>query len=470
MEEPQQDIPRTLNDQFRRSFKSSRDAFLDVQKYNWATFRQQPLAEISGSFGDLGTLLPILIALTESDAISIDSSLVLGGLANIVTGCHFGIPLPVQPMKAIAAVALAQDLNRAEVASAGLIVAGVVGFLSFTGLLQWFSGRIPIPVIKGIQVGTGLSLITYVGKLSVPERWDAEGFVMGGLVPLVLFLALLCNVLCPRVPFALLAIISATVVIVALDNALCRVFLCGIAPRLWRPVPRVPSPTSFRSGMLQAGLGQIPLTTLNSVFAVAFLSRDLLPTRPEPSITGIGLSVMAFNMIGPWYGAMPVCHGSGGLAAQYRFGARSGASVIFLGFLKLILGLFFGDLFWRIAKEFPRALLAVMIFAAGLELVKVSQSLNTTAARDLGPDPRKPLFGVTDHPNENAGLTEEEAMRRYVVMFATVGGILAYKNDLVGFVLGMAVHGTLNIIDWTERRGSGVGQIHIGDHDLWIDG
>lgn len=456
-----------LRDKIQNFLESTRDAIYDVQRYNLKTIRDQPLTEISGSFGDLGTLLPILIALSESEAVWIDSSLVFGGIANIVTGCLFGIPLPVQPMKAIAAVALARNLNHDEVASAGLIVAGVVGFLGLTGLLQWFARWIPIPIIKGIQVGTGLSLITYTGKLAAPSTWNVEGFVTGALIPLILFIALLCSTLYPRVPFALLAVLVGLMYAVGFAWP-CWFFPCELEPNIWKPTPKVPSPTSFRSGMLQAGLGQVPLTTLNSVFAVAFLANDLFPNRPEPSITGIGLSVMAFNLIGCWYGAMPMCHGSGGLAAQYRFGARSGASVIFLGIIKLVLGLFLGDFFWFTLKAFPKPLLAVMVFAAGLELVKVGQSLNTSAARDLCEDTRRQNVSSTDQTEENECLTEEEKTRRYLVMFATVGGILAYKNDLVGFLLGMASHWTLEFVGWVQRRRSTYGRIWLEDSNLSI--
>lgn len=455
----------TVVDTIKGSFMSTKSALYEVQKHNIKTLRDQPFAEISGSFGDLGTLLPILIALSDSGAVWIDSSLVFSGIANIVTGCLFGIPLPVQPMKAIAAIALAQGLNRDEVASAGLIVAGVVGFLSFTGLLHRTARFIPIPVIKGIQVGTGLSLITYVGKLAVPSKWDAEGFVTGGLVPLLLFLALLCNTLYPRVPAALLIVTVGLAYAVTLGFP-CWWFPCRLAPNIWKPIPSVPSAVSFRSGVLQAGLGQIPLTTLNSVFAVAFLAKDLFPEHPEPSTTGIGLSVMIFNLVGCWYSAMPVCHGSGGLAAQYRFGARSGSSVIFLGLVKLLLGLFFGNFFWIASKTFPKPLLAVMVFAAGLELVKVGQSLNTTAARDVCGDARKLAVSSTVQSEENRGLTEEEKTRRYVVMFVTVGGILAFQNDLAGFLAGMASHWTLRFVGWVEQRRSERGQIRLDEEDF----
>lgn len=68
---------------------------------NVATFRASPIPEISGALGDLGTLLPLMVALAVNDSISLSSTLVFSGIYNIITGMVFGIPLPVQPMKVI---------------------------------------------------------------------------------------------------------------------------------------------------------------------------------------------------------------------------------------------------------------------------------------------------------------------------------------------------------------------------------
>lgn len=102
-----------------------------------------------------------------------------------------------------------------------------------------------------------------------------------------------------------------------------------------------------------------------------------------PSATSLGLTVAIMNLVGCWFGCMPVCHGSGGLAGQYRFDARSGASIIFLDMIKLFLGLFVGDTLIHLIKESPLSLLGIMVFATGLGLANVGESLNTVGARDL---------------------------------------------------------------------------------------
>lgn len=437
----------------REHAQKAQRRFIDVQRYNLRTFRNQPLAEISGSLGDLGTLLPILLALSHG-YISLSSTLVFAGLANILTGLAFGIPLPVQPMKAIAAVALARGFNKAQVSSAGLFVAGVVGFLSITGLIRWFTSKIPIPVIKGIQAGTGLSLIIYGGNLVTAGLGSSVIHnVLLIVVVLLAFLALLGSPAFPRIPFALLILVIG--IIKSLPEGVDKQAPFGFG--IWKPYVSVPSPTNFRVGALEAGLGQVPLTTLNSIFAVSFLSADLLPKVEAPSPTAMGLSVMAINLVGCWFGAMPVCHGSGGLAAQYRFGARSGSSIIFLGLVKLLLGLFAGKFTLNIFSKFPNSLLSIMVIAAGLELVNVGESLNTSGARDL-----RELDSPNEHDDsgegsdsgENKDLPETQRKRRWAVMLITVGGILAFKNDAVGFLAGLLCHWSFALQDRWDARNS----------------
>ena len=112
-----------------------------------------------------------------------------------------------------------------------------------------------------------------------------------------------------------------------------------------------------------------------------------------------------------------MCHGSGGLAAQYRFGARSGASIILLGIFKLLLGLTFGSTLIPLLQNYPKSLLGVMVIAAGLELAKVGETLNY-----------------------DIDLNDEAKRDRWLVMLMTVAGLLAFRNDGVGFVAGMLCH------------------------------
>ena len=396
--------------------------FASIQRHNFEVLRQQPLAEISGSVGDLGTFLPIAIALTVSHQISLPTTLIFTGIFNILTGCVFGIPLPVQPMKAIAAVALLKNFTAGQTQAAGIFVAACILFFSVTGLLGWFTSTVPIPVVKGIQVGAGLSLMISAGAKAMDElSWAGPSWEDNYVWVIFAFIALLMSAKVPRTPYALLTLMLGLALAASqLGHARGN---HGPTFRLWRPYTQIPDKDEWKVGALEAGIGQLPLTTLNSIVAVVHLSADLLPEISTPTVTSIGLSVALMNLFGCWFGAMPVCHGSGGLAAQYRFGARSGASVMVLGIFKLMLGFFFGESLVDLLKKFPTALITVMVLAAGLELASVGESLNTIAARDVEKDPG-----------------EAERKRRWTTMLVTMGLLVAFKNDAVGFIAGMLCH------------------------------
>jgi MFS superfamily sulfate permease-like transporter len=306
----------------------------------------------------------------------------------------------------------------------------VVFIFSVTGLLRWFTQAIPTPVVKGIQVGAGLSLVISAGtSLLRPLGWTSPNAADNLIWCILAFLALLSTQKLSRVPYALLVFLVGLVL---------SFFIAGLEDlpsfKIWHPHIYVPSWMEFKTGALDAGLGQIPLTTLNSIIAVSYLSADLLPHLPTPEVTSIGISVALMNLIGGWFGAMPVCHGSGGLAAQYRFGARSGASIIVLGLLKIILGIFFGETLVGLLGVYPKSLLGVMVLAAGLELAKVGENLNHDA-RDLW-EAAEPETSRRKHRE----LSNDERTQRWTVMFMTVGGLLAFKNDGVGFMAGMLCH------------------------------
>ncbi|KAI4848200.1 hypothetical protein E4T44_02322 [Aureobasidium sp. EXF-8845] len=406
-----------------------------VNKHNLRTLQTQPLNELSGALGDLGTLLPLLIALTLTKSISLSATLVFSGIANIATGIAFGIPLPVQPMKAIAAIAISQSYTIKENISAGLFVGGVVTFLSLTGLLKWFGRVVPIPVVRGIQMGAGFALVISAGtSLLKPLGWTSPNWSDNWLWAMAAFIFLLISSLIPRVPYALLVFI--------LGLTLSGIHLSTSHPspqtpssfHTWHPQLYIPTPKDFYKGAFEA---------------VTSLSTSLFPSNqpPTPSNTQIGLSVGLANLIGCWFGAMPICHGSGGLAAQHRFGARSGASIILLGLVKLLLGLVAGETIIPLLQRFPRSLLGVMVLAAGVELAKVGQSLDDV--QDAWQETENEDQAATD---KRCKLKEQEKKNRWAVMLVTVAGCLAFKNDAVGFIAGMVWHWGLKVEEAVKQR------------------
>ncbi|KAI9809117.1 MAG: hypothetical protein M1825_002406 [Sarcosagium campestre] len=432
---------------------------------NLQVLRNSTFAEISGSIGDLGTLLPLLIALTLHSSVFLSSSLVVSGIANIATGLYFGVPLPVQPMKAIAAMAIGSNYSKEQTASAGIMVGALLAFGTVTGLLGWFAAVVPIPVVKGVQVGVGLSLVLSAGAMLLQfptsswpddERWSDNLVWVLAAGLLVMFTTLPTGMKrARRFPTALclfvLGIVFAMARLIearqggrpAPDNALPRV-------EGWQPRLLAPSFDDIFDVGFWTALGQLPVTVLNSVIAVTSLSADLLPSVPAPSTTALGYSIAAFSLVGCWFGAMPICHGSGGLAAQYHFGARSGASVMMLGAFKLVVGLLFGESLLPLLHRFPRAFLGVMMLAAGLELAKAGESLNRDASD---------LWLLDDVDGSRLGcrpLDDAEREKRSIVMLLTVAGLLAFQDTAAGFLLGMLGHYMLYPPTWPRPGDSNV--------------
>ena len=164
---------------------------------------------------------------------------------------------------------------------------------------------------------------------------------------------------------------------------------------------------------------------------------------------------------------MPICHGSGGLAGQYRFGARSGASIIILGSVKLLLGLVAGDRIVPLLQQFPKSLLGIMVIAAGVELAKVGRNLDDgDAGCGSSNMPRGDLWQRAERENQDQvsgaqmsnnkrQISEQESADKWVVMLVTVAGCLAFKNDAVGFLAGLLWHWGLQLPRWYQRtRGS----------------
>ncbi|KAL2516556.1 Molybdate transporter 2 [Forsythia ovata] len=374
------------------------------------------LSELSGSVGDLGTYIPIVLALTLVSHLDLSTTLIFTALYNIATGLLFGTPMPVQPMKSIAAVAVSETphLTVSQIAAAGICTAGTLLFLGVTGLMSFFYRFIPLPVVRGVQLSQGLSFafsaIKYIRynqdftkttstKTTDPRPWlGLDGLILA--LTCVLFLIFTTgdggkrNVVDATESSGIITTNQRRVekrlrILSAVPSALI-VFLLGLVfcflrdPSIVNDIKFGPSRfhvlkitwDDFKVGFIRGAVPQIPLSVLNSVIAVCKLSGDLFPGT-ELSATTVSVSVGVMNLVGCWFGAMPVCHGAGGLAGQYRFGGRSGLSVVFLGLGKLMLGLVFGNSFVRILSAFPIGILGVLLLFAGIELAMASRDMNS---------------------------------------------------------------------------------------------
>lgn len=316
--------------------------------------------EFSGAFGDLGTDFPLIVGMVAAAQLDGASVLIAYGLMEIGTGLYYRLPIPVQPLKAVAVIVISQHIGGAVIRGAGLAIGIVMLLLSALGLLDWLARVVPKAVIRGIQLGLGLQLASialrdYVGA----DR--AAGWWLAGLA-FVMIVALLGNRRVPAgVPVIVLGVIYALLFRIDLPRLVA-------ATGVHLPQLTAPTPGDVAQGFLLLALPQIPLSLGNSILATRQIVHDYFP-EVDLSVRKIGFTYAVMNLINPFLGGVPTCHGSGGVAGHYAFGGRTGGSVVIYGTVFLLLGLFFGGAFTEIVKVFPLPLLGVLLLFEGLYLV-----------------------------------------------------------------------------------------------------
>jgi len=328
--------------------------------------------ELAGSLGDLGTFLPLTLGVAAVCGLDFGRVLLFAGAFNIVTGLIFRVPMCVQPMKAIATLAIAQQLSAGEVMAAGLIAGATVLVLAACGLVARLAAIIPASVAAGIQLGLAAKLAwAAVGMSFLGQRmigWDSWG---AALIVLVILLALANS---QRIPGALV------VFVLGLGVAMARLTNAGaVSPAV--SAAGLPLLSGFSAAAWHAAATQVPLTVTNSVLAVCALSARLFPDRPA-SVQKVAVSVGTLNILGFMFGGQPMCHGAGGLAGQYRFGARTAGSMVMLGGVKIVCGLLFAGYLFHLFSVFPASVLGIMLLFSSFELAKAAR--NQTTIADLG--------------------------------------------------------------------------------------
>jgi MFS superfamily sulfate permease-like transporter len=320
--------------------------------------------EIAGSLGDLGTFLPLLVGMAAQNGLNFASALFFAGLFNIITGFAFSIPMAVQPMKAIAAVALTEGLTVPQILAAGATVSLFILVLGVTGLIDWLNRVVPKSVVRGLQLALGLSLLMKGMQMVLgTNQWIAPDSYLTGILSTLIVLLLFFS---RKVPAALVLFGIGLGIAVWTHPEVVGSLGIGFTLPSWTP----PAWSDFVSAFPKAALPQIPLTTLNSVIAVCALSTDLFPNRrAEPRKVAVSVGLM--NLVACWFGGMPMCHGAGGLAGQYRFGARTNGSILFLGTVKIVLAVLLGASLMTLCVAFPASVLGVLLAFAGMELALV---------------------------------------------------------------------------------------------------
>jgi hypothetical protein len=129
------------------------------------------------------------------------------------------------------------------------------------------------------------------------------------------------------------------------------------------------------TGFIVLALPQIPLSLGNSILATRQIAHDFFPEQPL-SVRKISLTYALMNLINPLFSGVPTCHGSGGMAGHYAFGARTGGSVVIYGSMYLVLGFFFSSGFEKIVQVFPLSILGVVLLFEGVTLMRLIADLS----------------------------------------------------------------------------------------------
>lgn len=349
--------------------------------------------EFAGALGDLGALLPISVGLIMLCGVSAIGLFFCVGMFYLLGGLYYRVPIAVQPMKVVGAYALATAVTAQQISAAALLVGLILLAVGYSGVIEKVAALIPQSVVRGVQLTTGVMLMAkgagfVIGNTTFQKfQGLSEPFltirsigplpvgILLGLSGFILTLFLLNN---RKIPAAI-ALVSWGI--------LCGLFF-GAGAGLSSVVPGFYFPDIFPLGlpgwadlvfvMFAMVIPQIPMTLGNAVIANSDLSKEYFE-RDSKRVTNRALCLsMGFANIGSFiFGGMPMCHGAGGLAAHYRFGARTNTSNVFIGGLFLILAIAFGNGLLPIVQLLPLSILGVLLFFAGIQLAMTILDLKT---------------------------------------------------------------------------------------------
>ena len=315
--------------------------------------------ELAGAFGDMGTDLPLIIGVTLAAQLDGAGVLLMFGVMQILSGVAYRLPMPVQPLKAMAAIVIAQQTPGPVLFGAGLSIGVVMLVLAASGALTWLGRVIPKCVVRGIQFGLGLQLAS-IALQNYVRAEGASGYALAAAA-FVMVILLLGN---RRLPAALPVVgLGLLFVVFRVDGSEMARSL-----GLHLPKPQVPAMADIATGFLLLALPQIPLSLGNSLLATRQLVSDLFPER-QVGLRRLGLTYAFMNLVGPWFGGIPTCHGSGGMAGHYAFGGRTGGSVIIYGGVFVVVGILLGSGFGQVVRAFPLPILGVLLLFEALALI-----------------------------------------------------------------------------------------------------
>jgi SulP family sulfate permease len=309
------------------------------------------LWDISGAFGDIGVFLPLAVALIAKNGMNPTALFLMAGMFYLASAAYFRITMPVQPLKAMSAIAIASGLGYGVINAAGITMGIVLILIAVTGLSAWLGELFPLSVIRGIQLGLGALLVKTSFTLL---RGDFTIAVIAGVILAVNMV--LIRKLPPLIPLLVLGIVLS---------------LRGMEPPTPGPVilhAAIPDASSFWQGFILLVLPQISLTFGNAIVATEATGKLLYAGKAERlTLRSIPLSMGIANIISGIAGGAPLCHGCGGLTAHNKFGAKDHRSGYIIGFVLIVFALFLGKSAVALISAFPPGILGVLLCYVGIQ-------------------------------------------------------------------------------------------------------
>jgi len=317
--------------------------------------------ELGAAFADLGVLIPIAVALIVRNGLSPTAVLLPAGLLYLGAACLYRLPIPVQPLKAFGAIAIAQGLGVEEIAAGALLLGAIFVVLGTSGLVDAAARIFPRQLVRGVQLTVGLLFLEIAWGLVAdpPPAFSTHGLSSTWLI--VLALVVVASLLVRRrIPIALVLVVAGGAVVAATAQG---------APELGPSTLGFPplDASAFSTALVALVLPQLPLSFANSCLATADAARTYFGERAGRVRAGrLATSLGVANLFGGAIGGMPVCHGAGGLTAHYSFGARTAGAPLLIGTTLVGAALLLGAGLAPLLAAFPLSILAGLLAGAGL--------------------------------------------------------------------------------------------------------
>jgi sulfate permease, SulP family len=331
--------------------------------------------EAAGAVADLGVLLPIAVTLIVANGLSPTAVVLPAALLYIAAGALYRIPVPVQPLKAFGAIAIAKHLGPPEIAGGALLMGAIFLIAGQSGLLDRVARAFPTPLIRGVQLTVGVLFLEIAWRL---VHHPAKAFAGHALpVDAAMGLAIAGVVV-------LLALRRVHITLILVLAGLAVMFATADGPLAFGPsslaMPGIDG-GALATALTVLVLPQVPLSFANSCLATADAARVYFGRAAERVTPGrLATSLGTANLLAGAIGGMPCCHGAGGLTAHRSFGARTGGAPIMIGVALLLVGLALGAGMATLLAAFPLPILAALLAVAGLLHIGLLRDLRDPAS------------------------------------------------------------------------------------------